>query len=203
MSKLNIDMDKAMELLASPKAFGLSLMFIVENLIDPSDLYGGGSGEALDPLTIRDTIQSVTGGVDMPEAVLNRIMAGVTLRTTPYFEQLPEVFTGICLALYDGYLGDMITGIMEEMDSDEMIWGLFEATCIYPGLEEPSAAVQKLMQSVLQTPEDNPDGDQGDAFMPRLMALEEQLHELNVPTEIISAVLARGFEQIQHATAIP
>jgi hypothetical protein len=195
-----LNTDKAAELLETPTGFGLSLMMIAESVFTPEVLYGE-DGNSLDPLTLVDTLRERLQLQAVHPTALNRIQAGITLRTSHAFEQEPLAFAGVCLALYDGYLGDLVTGEMEDLDADEATWGLFEAACIDPQLGEPSPEVVRVLMQSMSQPEDPEAGEPDDEFTPRVQQLHQQLQDLGVPLDVIDSILERGFNVLQHASA--
>jgi len=211
---LQIDQDAASELLANPEAFGLTLSIILEATIDPIILYGLDDGEPLDSLTIFHELER-RYRVSIPEAVENKIQAVMTLMVTEAFENDPTAFTAVALAFTEGYLGDLVTGILEELDSQAVLWTLFEAAAIDPHLKPLSDPVRKLIVEVMSEPDDaggvlmgeesdEPDVEPEDPmqeFMETMQELKAQLDALQVSKQIVDQLLNRGLAAMPDANS--
>jgi hypothetical protein len=57
------------------------------------------------------------------ENKINALMLG--LSTDAFYED-PLAFRGICMSLYDGDLGDMVNGVVEDLTVPELLWGIYE-----------------------------------------------------------------------------
>lgn len=192
--KLKLDQKAIKEALANPATMGLTLAFILEYEFDPGELYGTHEQDSLDPMTVirymEDRYQQ-----DIPPALENRIQAILVLRTTDGFEKNPMAFTAITLALYDGYLGDVTTGVFEDLDLEEVLWGVFESACIDPQLGQFHDDVGLLILDVASQPEEPQEEDQGAnvSDVLRLMDLvQSQMTQIGVPAEIQDKVMSRG-----------
>lgn len=212
---LQINQDAASELLTNPEAFGLTLSIILEATIDPIVLYGLDDGEPLDSLTIFHELER-RYRVKIPEAVENKIQAVMTLMVTEAFENDPTAFTAVALAFTEGYLGDLVTGILEELDSQAILWTLFEAAAIDPHLRPLSDPVRKMIVEVMSEPQDDTGGilmgEEGDVaevepedpvqeFMETMQELKAQLDALQVSKQIVDQLLNRGLAAMPDANS--
>lgn len=208
--KLSLNQAAIPELLIDTATMGLTLSFILESEFDIEDLYGSRDKDHLDPLAIIQHLEHKFR-LDLPSAVENRIQAALVLRTTQGFENDVMIFTGIVLALYDGYLGDLVTGVLEDLNIEEVMWGIFEAACIDPQLGQLCPEVTALVLDAVLAPEDvEPEGDAGgyDALPTsddmsdvsrRMSSLQDQLLRLGVPASIVDAVMERGQTAMSNA----
>lgn len=197
MPLLDINRDAASELLLNPEVFGLTLAVILEATFDPDVLYGLETGEPLDPLTIFHELERKYR-VQLNEAVQNKVQAVLVLQTTEAYENDPLAFTGVTLALTEGYLGDLVTGTMEELDGPSVMWSLFEAAAIDPYLRPLGPDVQQLAYDSIMLPED-PEGDDGEEvadpmqeFMDQLGLLRAQLRTLEMSQKLANQLIQRG-----------
>lgn len=193
MPLLDINPAAAAEMLANPETFGLTLSVILEATIDASILWGGETGEPLDALTVFQELERKYK-VDLPEAVQNRIQAVMTLQVTEAYETDVLAFTGITLAFTEGYLGDLVTGTLEELDSQAVLWSIFEAAAIDPYLRQLSPAVTQLVYANLAAPEDVEEAEEDPMveFMDTLSQLQEQLRTLEMSQQLADQLIQRG-----------
>lgn len=202
--KLPLKQDSIPAILADPETMGLTLSFILESEFEPDVLYGNRDHDHLDPLVVIQHLEHKFR-VDLPPALENRIQSVMMLRTTQGFENDVMVFTGIVLSLYDGYLGDLVTGVLEDLNVEEVMWGIFEAACIDPQLGQLSPEVTATIMDVMLEPEDtevDPDAVGYDALpvadddmsdvARRMSLLQEQMLRLGVPASVVDVIMERG-----------
>ena len=151
----------------------LPLTIILEASFDLDDLYGSSEQDRLDPLTVLSELEE-RYGLRLPEAVENRIQAILLLRTTTSFENNPEAFTGVVLALTEGYLGDLVTGMMETLLARDILWGLFEVAMIDPYVKPLSPAVLRLIE-VSAADDEESEEDGVEDFQEKLEVMRRQL----------------------------
>jgi hypothetical protein len=198
MPLLEINRDAAAELLLNPEIFGLTVAVILEATFEPAVLYGQDTGEPLDALTIFHELERKYR-VQLNEAAQNKVQAVMTLHTTEAYENDPLAFTGITLALTEGYLGDLVTGTLEELDGPAVMWSLFEAAAIDPYLRQLGPDVQQLAYDALMLPEDSEDADGVEdiadpmtEFTEQLQLLQKQLRTLEMSQKLANQLIQRG-----------
>jgi hypothetical protein len=85
------------------------------------------------PDTLRMALES-DFGLELPKESLDKIMAGITILTTNYFYKDVRRFIELCNVLSgDDFQPDEV----EPADASEVLWGIVEATLIYPPNEDP------------------------------------------------------------------
>lgn len=183
--------------LDDPETYALVLAVILEDTFGVAVLYGD---DELDPLTIYTHLEE-TYRVRLSESVCNRIQAVLTLNGTSAFENSPEGFTAVTLALTEGHLGDMVAGIMEEVDLDAMLWAVFEASCIDPVMGPLAEPVSRLILEAandIGDVEEAPEGSEEDPepVAEEMAHLARQLAEVGVPARNIDQMLNRGREAL-------
>lgn len=201
-SAIRLDTEAIKNALDDPATLGLTLAVILESTFDPAVLYGGREHDPLDVITIFQTLEE-TYGADLPPALENRIQASMLLRTTAAFENDVRSFVAVALSLADGYLGDMPTGVMEDVDIGDALWAVFEAACIDPDMQPLSEPVEMHIMDIEAEPAEvdvsgEPMDDMGDVLR-RMDVLRQQLLQLGVPASLIDALFERGTAALQHA----
>lgn len=201
-SAIRLDSEAIKVALSDPATLGLSLTVIMESTFEPAVLYGSKEHDPLDVITIMQTLEE-NYGVSLPPALENRIQAIMLLRTTAAFENDLRAFVAITLSLADGYLGDMPTGVMEDVEIGDALWAVFESACIDPGMQPLSAEVETHIMELEAAPAETNDAgeaedDMGDV-MRRMDVLQQQLLALGVPASIIDTLFERGSTALQHA----
>lgn len=89
------------------------------------DLYGGEENVTMDPVLIWRLARE-RFSVTIPEENENKINALMLAVSSDKFYDEPLVFISVCMALYSGDLGDLVTGYMEDPTLNELLWGIFE-----------------------------------------------------------------------------
>lgn len=173
----------------------LPLTIILEASFDLDDLYGSSEQDRLDPLTVLSELEE-RYGLRLPEAVENRIQAILLLRTTTSFENNPEAFTGVVLALTEGYLGDLVTGMMETLLARDILWGLFEVAMIDPYVKPLSPAVLRLIEVSAADDEESED-DGVEDFQEKLEVMRRQLQDLKVEPDDVQRFFDHGMKAIE------
>lgn len=192
---LQVNQDAAAELLENPETFGLVVALILDATIDHAVLIGLNDGEPLDALTVFHEMER-RYSVTLPESIQNRLQAVLTLWTTEAYEVDPMAFTGITLALTEGYLGDLVTGEMEELDSQAVMWSLFEAAAIDGHLLPLEPDVQNLIVSVLEEPGEDDGEDPAAEMLENIEELRSQLLRLDIPRSLIDDLIQRGLDAL-------
>jgi hypothetical protein len=79
----------------------------------------------------------------------NKINAIRMALVSDAFYEDPLVFTATCLSLYDGDMGDLVAGYMEDLTVPEMLWGIYEVELNRDDRVEFSPRVLRLIDSVI------------------------------------------------------
>lgn len=112
------------ELLANPDTTATALHTILLTAYG-DDLYGADGGGQIDPVLLW-TLLREDFSVTVPEENENRINALMLGVGTDAFYQDLRAFRAICMALYDGDMGDLVSGMLEQVTLSEILWGVFE-----------------------------------------------------------------------------
>lgn len=121
-----LDREVSSRLLADPETSATALHVIVLTAYGDA-VYGDESIDLppIDPVLLWALIRE-DFSVTVPEANENRINALMTALMTDSFYEIEEVFVATCLALYNGDMGDIVSGFMEDITLVEALWGIFE-----------------------------------------------------------------------------
>lgn len=115
--------DAASKLLADTETFSFTLMTIL------LAAYGEEVFEE-DETAVLFTNLEEDFRCTLSEETENKINAALTVMTTDLFYTNPNVFTATALAFTDGDIGDIPTGVMEEIDAPAALWTIFEVSLI-------------------------------------------------------------------------
>ena len=80
----------------------------------------------------------------------NRVQAGLMAMTTDLFYKDPLVTRSVALAMFEGDLGDMVTGVLEEIDMSEVLWAVYEVGLLRDDDEEFSRPVQNFIDELIK-----------------------------------------------------
>lgn len=119
-----LDREISSRLLASADTSATALHVILAAAYG-DDLYGDADTPELDPVLLWRLARE-DFSVTIPEANENKINAIKTAVATDLFYEQEEAFVAICLALFNGDMGDMVEGFMEDITLQEALWGVFE-----------------------------------------------------------------------------
>lgn len=121
-----LDREVSSRLLADPETSATALHVIV--LTAYGDAVYGSEEEDIPPIdpVLLWALLREDFSVTVPEANENRINALMTALITDGFYEVEEVFVATCLALYNGDMGDIVSGFMEDITLVEALWGIFE-----------------------------------------------------------------------------
>lgn len=180
-NKTTYDKRVAAQLLRDPSTFGVTLLSILGQAYGASVL-------DMDPLEVYALCEEDLNAT-LTEDGENRLNAITICATSDSFYKDPDVFRAVCTCLYDGDLGDLVSGAMEELSVAEMLWAIYEVGLLH---EEPigfSPSVLKVIEyEIGQEATDGEDGNY-EAFVEQAkLELMEQLTLLNVPPEALARV---------------
>jgi len=116
------------------------------------------------------------------ENKLNAILAGIT---GGMFWTDSEVFRAVSTSLYDGDLGDMVSGEFEDLTALEIMWAMLEMELVWDGdAPEFSWRVQAVIDEVLSQEQDDQSVNL-EAVDEAYKDMLDQLLQLGVPTSSI------------------
>ncbi len=123
---MKIDRRTVGDLLADPET-SATVLHAVLLAFYKEDLYGDAAQgiPPMDPVELWVRVKE-DFHVNAHENNENKINALQLAIATDAFYEDPLAFISICLALYDGDVGDMVTGAMEEPTVAEILWGIYE-----------------------------------------------------------------------------
>jgi hypothetical protein len=127
----------AAELLRSESTFGSVILAIL------LDKYGDEVLEK-DVLEIYADVREDFDAI-IPEEGENRLNAILISMTTDGFYRNPDIFRAVCTCLYDGDLGDLVSGAVEDMTIPELLWAVYEVGLLHPDGMEFSAGVRAVI----------------------------------------------------------
>lgn len=187
-----LEREVSSRLLADPETSATALHVIVLTAYGDA-LYGDEEQDMppLDPVLLW-TLLREDFRVTVPECNENKLNALITAITTDAFYENEEVFVATCLALYNGDMGDMVTGIMEDVTLTEAMWGIFEVALNRNDDLDFSPAIVTRIQSEMR--ESMEESDQPFAYFVRDMIegktqIVKELALLGVPEEAIAHVV--------------
>lgn len=147
-----INKDKAGEILRNPDSTAIALFIIAiktvgeENLIFPDE--DTGYTDHMDPLELFEELESEFR-VRIAVENENRLNALLTAFTTNLFFEDPIGFTSICLAIHSGDLAELVNGVMEEPNIEEILTAKMEIEMLIEP-QEFSKSVQELISSSIK-----------------------------------------------------
>lgn len=123
---MKIDRRVVGDMLADPETSATSLHAVLLAFYK-EDLYGDVALDIppMDPVELWVRVRE-DFHVNAHENNENKINALQLAIATDAFYEDPLAFISICLALYDGDVGDMVTGALEEPTVAEVLWGIYE-----------------------------------------------------------------------------
>ncbi len=86
----------------------------------------------------------------MTESGENRVQAALMAMTTDMFYTDPLSTRSIALALYEGEIGDLVNGVLEEVELPEVVWSAYEIGLLRDDDEEFSKEVQAWLDAMVQ-----------------------------------------------------
>ena len=145
--------------------------------------------EALEPVELWQDTEEFYGG-RICEANENRINALLLTLQSNAFETEPEAFIAVCLALADGDLGDMLDGVVELPQVDEMWWALREVTLARGSAPEFSQDVLSVMEKIVADEDQGDDRSEVDHHLvaSRLGRMQDELNALGAPQALTGSI---------------
>lgn len=129
----------------------------------------------------------------------NRLNALLLALQTDDFYDDPLVFRSIASALYDGDLGDMVSGTLDDLTIPEILWAIYEVGLLRDENEQDefSPAVQRVIDEELANEAEEQDLDDPEAVLPYYerfiehmkKTLHEQLAKLGLVESDIAEIL--------------
>lgn len=149
MSKLKVDLKIAGDLFANPETSATVLHALILNAYG-DDVYGDPEEgiPPMDPIELWASIDEDfrTRIHENNENKLNALVMAVSSDAF-YFD--PQVFVAVCMALYDGDLGDMVSGVMEDLTLPEILWGIYEVELNRDDQPEFAPSVARLIDAAI------------------------------------------------------
>lgn len=141
------DKDAASQLLSDDETFAFTLMTIL------LAAYGEEVFEENEMAVIFANLEE-DFSCKLSEETENKINAAITVMTTDLFYTNPNVFTATTLAFTDGDIGDIPTGVMEEINVPAALWTIFEVSLLNDDDAEDSTelftpAVKQYVDSLI------------------------------------------------------
>jgi hypothetical protein len=136
-ASFKLNRKEAAALLREPSTFGTVILAI---------LVGAYGTEVLskDVLEIYADVREDFNAI-IPEEGENRLNAVMMCVTTDLFYREPEVFRAVCTSLYDGDMGDLVSGALEELTVPEMLWAIYEVGLLQDDTPDFAPAVEKAI----------------------------------------------------------
>lgn len=147
-----INREKAAEILRDPDATAIALFIIAiktvgeENLLFTNE--DTGYVDHMDPVELFTELEDFFR-VTLPEQNENRLNALLTAFTTDLFFEDPIAFSSICLAIHSGDLAELVNGIMEEPNIEEILISRMEVELVIEK-QDFTKSVQKLILSSIR-----------------------------------------------------
>lgn len=117
----------------------------------------------------------------LTESGENRVQAALLAITTNMFYYDPLVTRSIAMALYEGDLGDMVNGVLEDIALPEVAWATYEIGLLRDDDEEMTPAVKQFLMELVKA--------EGEDL--ELLELEHDLPATNVVTEDMKTLLVQ------------
>jgi hypothetical protein len=132
---------EAAELLRDSSTLGTTVLVILlqtygEELFD------------LDPLEIYARVQEDFRAT-LSEEGENRLNALLFAISSDAFYEDPEVFRAVSTSLYDGDLGDLVTGGLEPITVPEMLWAVYEVGQLREDEPDFTAGINRIMDETI------------------------------------------------------
>lgn len=143
MNGVSFSRETAAELIRDSETFG-SVLLVILLAAYGDELFD------MDPLEIYERVKEDFRATitEEGENKLNAIMMAVS---TDAFYDDPLAFRSIAAALYDGDLGDLVNGVMEDVTLPEMLWAVYEVGLLREEMEEDdfSPSVQRVLDEAV------------------------------------------------------
>lgn len=191
------DVEDCRELLESPETHGsvvLSIMLAAYNreMLQLLSEFGGGADTEADIVDIYLDVKE-DFRVVMPEELENKLNAIMTALASDMFYQDEIVFRSVCLALYDGDLGDMVNSTLEDITVPEILWATYEVGLVRDDESEFSPRVQRVIdETIHEESESNDDLENSDVvpyyvrFLGEMkQSMVDQYKKLGIPKETL------------------
>lgn len=173
MNRPEFNRETAADLFRDPETCGSVILIILlatygEEIFD------------LDPLEIYVRIQEDFHATltEEGENKLNAIM--MALSTNAFYED-PLAFRSISSALYDGDIGDLVEGSLEDLTIPEILWAVYEVGLLRDETEETefSPAVQRVMEEEMSNEAEEMDIEEAEVVPHYERFVEEMKMELH------------------------
>lgn len=187
-----LDRDTCARLLADPETSATTLHLIV--LTTYGDAVYGDPDQGLmpiDPVLLWALIRE-DFGVTVPESNENKLNALITAISTDAFYETEEAFVATCLALYNGDMGDIVNGILEDITAPEALWGMYEvALNRNDDMDFHPSIIARILRELADAPEDTDDPLQyylRDMVENKMRFLVE-LEALQIPEDVLLQIV--------------
>lgn len=179
---LKLEPSKVAELLANPNTYATTFHVILLATL-------GEQFYSMDPVEIFSELES-RFNCRIAEEGENRINALLTLMSSDVALQDPEAFQAVAQSLAGGEIGDAMDGLLDTLESLEVLWALYELTLNQEQEDEASPAVLRFIDEVLasENDEDGMEGVQQDLEEMKVR-LHTQLASMGVAPEDLLAFI--------------
>lgn len=143
------DTRTAGDLLADPET-PATVLHAIALAAYKDELYGDADKgvEQMDPVELWVRLEE-DFRTTIPEENENKLNALMFAISTDAFYEDPTVFTAVCMALYEGDLGDMVEGTLEDLTVPEMLWGIYEVELNRDDQPDFMPGVRAVMDSTI------------------------------------------------------
>jgi len=175
------DRQNCRELLESPDTHGSVVLSILlaaynEDMMALLSEYGGAPDQEIDVVDIYLNIKE-DFRVVMPEELENKLNAIMTALASDLFYDDEVVFRSVCLALYDGDVGDMVNSILEDITVPEILWATYEVGLVRDDESEFSTKVQAVIDDIINEEAESNDGLESAEVIPYYVRFLEEMKQ--------------------------
>lgn len=167
--EFQMDRRKCAELIRDPEALALPLMTVLLSAYGPQVFEE-------DPIDLWLSVEE-DFNAQLTEEGENRVNASILALTSDLFYSDPLVLRATALALFEGDLGDMVNGVLEDIEFPEALWAVYEVGLMRGDDEEFSDDVSEYIDRLMrETSEDNEDlGMEPDEAIPYAVRFLEDM----------------------------
>lgn len=161
---VKVDIRLVGDLLADPES-SATVLHAMLLAFYKDELYGNDEAgiPAMDPVELWIRVRE-DFRVSVHENNENKINAIMLAMSTDLFYDDPEVFVAICLALFDGDIGDMVSGVMEDITVPEMLWGIYEVELNRDDYQAFAPSIVRIIDEAISQEAEDRDTDEADVL---------------------------------------
>ena len=112
--------------------------------------------------------------VRIPVETENRIQAALLAMTTDLYYTDPLVTRSVALAFFEGDLGEMVSGVLEPVELDEVIWTTYELGLLREDEEKFSPDVQSFVDRLVNETADENEFSEEEAIPHYVRTLQDE-----------------------------